>query len=68
MMSSDVMSFLTPTPHLLVSAAVAWGVLRPLLLTLLLLAASEHLLEKVELGLSDGDKHKKGPEGLSPAL
>lgn len=39
-----------------------------MLLALLLLAASEHLLEEVELGLGDGHKEKKSPEGLGPAL
>jgi hypothetical protein len=39
-----------------------------MLLALLLLAASEHLLEEVELGLGDGYEEKKSPEGLAPAL
>jgi hypothetical protein len=39
-----------------------------MLLALLLLAASEHLLEEVELGLGDGHEEKKSPEGLAPAL
>lgn len=64
----SVKNDLTSAPHLLVSAAVAWGVLRPLLLPLLLLAASEHLLEEVKLGLSDRDKQEESPEGLAPAL
>jgi hypothetical protein len=59
---------LTSIPHLLVPTTVTRGVLRPLLLTLLLLAASEHLIEEVELCLSDRDKKKEGPKGLAPAL
>lgn len=65
---SCVYGFLTSTPHLLVSAAVAGRVLRSLLLTLLLLAASEHLLKEVELSLGDRNEQKKSPEGLAPAL
>jgi hypothetical protein len=42
--------------------------LRPLLLALLLLAASEHLIKEVELGLGDRNKKKESPEGLAPAL
>lgn len=61
-------SSLTSIPHLLVPIAITRSVLRPLLLTLLLLAASEHLVEEVELGLGDRHEKEKSPEGLTPAL
>jgi hypothetical protein len=53
---------------LLIPTAVTGSLLRALLLALLLLAASKHLVEEVELGLNDRHEKKKSPKGLTPAL
>lgn len=67
-LNNEIFLRLTSTPHLPVPIAVTGSVLRPLLLALLLLAASEHLVEEVELGLGDRHEKEKSPEGLAPAL
>lgn len=36
------------------------------MLTLLVVATSEHLLEELELGLRKGGQEEEGPEGFNP--
>jgi hypothetical protein len=54
---------LTLLPHLLIPNTITGGVLGALVLLRLLLIASKHLVEEVELGLGNGCQQKEGPDG-----
>lgn len=51
-------------PLLLVPGTIARSVLGPLMLMLLVLAASKHMLEELELGLCERGQEKKSPQGF----
>lgn len=56
---------LTLSPHVLVAVTVTGDILRARVARLLLVA-SKHVLEEVELGVRDRDQQDQGPQGLAP--
>jgi hypothetical protein len=53
---------LTLSPQFLVSTAITGDILRALVVGLLLLVATKHVLEELELGLGDSDQQEESPQ------